>query len=102
VAGVRLYAPNLQHSISAAPGYYFLTTDTPELMRWLASRAEEAGAHLPPVSRTLQRGEPVAKRFDLHEFGTTRYLVGRTGPLRPCQSAWAGKSEQFLFGLEHE
>src|SRR3981189_1380320 len=43
VAGVRLYAPNLQHVDLAAPGYYFLTTDTPELMRWLARCAEPAG-----------------------------------------------------------
>ncbi|HDS1136557.1 TPA: FAD-dependent oxidoreductase, partial [Stenotrophomonas maltophilia] len=37
VANVRLYAPNLRSVVLAAPGYYFLTTDTPNLMRWLAS-----------------------------------------------------------------
>src|SRR5437879_7110728 len=47
VGGVRLYAPNLRHVDLAAPGYYFLTTDTPEVMRWLAARAEEAGALSP-------------------------------------------------------
>ena len=46
VAGVRLYAPNMQYVDLAAPGYYFLTTDTPEVMRWLAARAEGAGARI--------------------------------------------------------
>ncbi|PTS72002.1 FAD-dependent oxidoreductase, partial [Stenotrophomonas sp. HMWF023] len=34
VANVRLYAPNLHNVLLTAPGYYFLTTDTPNLMRW--------------------------------------------------------------------
>ena len=46
VNGVRLYAPNLQHVDLAAPGYYFLATDTPGLMRWLAARAAQAGAQI--------------------------------------------------------
>jgi digeranylgeranylglycerophospholipid reductase len=102
VAGVRLYAPNLQHVDLAAPGYYFLTTDTPELMRWLASRAEEAGAHLRyrALFREVNR---LQSGFDLHEFGTTRYLVGADGPTSAVAKALGlGKSEQFLFGLEHE
>src|ERR1700758_2995735 len=36
VDAVRLYAPNLQHVDLRAPGYYFLTSDTPEILRWLA------------------------------------------------------------------
>ena len=38
IDGVRLYAPNMRHVDLSAPGYYFLATDTPELMRWLAFR----------------------------------------------------------------
>jgi flavin-dependent dehydrogenase len=38
VEQVRLYAPNLQQVALAAPGYYFLTTDTPSVMRWLAEQ----------------------------------------------------------------
>ncbi|MGH7463144.1 MAG: NAD(P)/FAD-dependent oxidoreductase, partial [Longimicrobiales bacterium] len=29
IHGVRLYAPNLRHVDLAAPGYFFLATDTP-------------------------------------------------------------------------
>jgi len=102
VAGVRLYAPNLQHVDLAAPGYYFLTTDTPQLMRWLASLAEEAGASV--RYRALFRGATrLQSGFDLGEFGTTRFLVGADGPSSPVARALGlGKNRQFLFGLEHE
>ena len=33
VNGVRLYAPNMSAIDLAAPGYFFLATDTPRLMR---------------------------------------------------------------------
>jgi len=46
VNGVRLYAPNMSTIDLAAPGYFFLATDTPRLMRWLAGRAAQAGATL--------------------------------------------------------
>src|ERR1700750_2044729 len=36
VRGVRLYAPNARHTDHWAPGYYFLATDTPNLLRWMA------------------------------------------------------------------
>src|SRR5688572_16568425 len=38
IGEVRLYAPNLRQIALAAPGYYFLTTDTPGVMRWLAEQ----------------------------------------------------------------
>ena len=40
IPGVRLYAPNLKFVDLAAPGYYFLATDTPNVMRWLAAVTE--------------------------------------------------------------
>src|SRR6516165_6133618 len=44
VHGVRLYAPNLTHIDLFAPGYFFLTTDTAGLLRWLSDEAERASA----------------------------------------------------------
>jgi digeranylgeranylglycerophospholipid reductase len=43
--GIKLYAPNLRHVDLAASGYYFLTTDTPELMRCspVGPRKQECG-----------------------------------------------------------
>jgi flavin-dependent dehydrogenase len=46
VTAVRLYAPNLEFVDLQAPGYYFLATDTPQVMRWLAERAQQAGARI--------------------------------------------------------
>src|SRR4030095_15964088 len=44
VPGVRLYAPNMRYVDLDAPGYYFLATDTPNVIRWLAGQAPRAGA----------------------------------------------------------
>ena len=102
IDGVRLYAPNLRHFDLSAPGYYFLATDTPQLMRWLADRANEAGviiAHQTSfmAARRTQSG------FDLGEAGTTRFIVGADGPnSRVAQVLGLGRNGKFLFGVEHE
>ena len=79
IEGVRLYAPSLRHVDLAAPGYYFLATDTPQLMRWLAERAVEAGAIIAHQTSfvTAQRTQ---SGFDLGDAGTTRFIVGADGP----------------------
>ena len=46
IRGVRLYAPTLSYIDLAAPGYYFLATNTAALMQWLAEEARRAGARL--------------------------------------------------------
>src|SRR5882757_7661370 len=46
VRGVRMYAPNDRSMDLSAPGYFFQATDTPGVMRWMASEAERAGAAL--------------------------------------------------------
>jgi digeranylgeranylglycerophospholipid reductase len=102
IPGVRLYAPNLTYVDLAAPGYYFLATDTPEVMRWLARQVAAAGAHIATGSsfkdaRRLQSG------FDLAEHGTTRYLIGADGPhSRVARALALGTSSRFLVGVEYE
>lgn len=46
VERVRLYAPSLRSVLLAAPGYYFMTTDTPNLLRWLAAELCANGVDL--------------------------------------------------------
>ena len=46
IGTVRLYAPNLKSVDLCAPGYYFLTTDTANLLRWLAAEALRAGVRI--------------------------------------------------------
>jgi digeranylgeranylglycerophospholipid reductase len=102
IDGVRLYAPNLRHVDLSAPGYYFLATDTPELMRWLAARAESAGVRI--GYRTSFTGcERRPDGFDLGEHGTTRFLVGADGPSsRVAKTLKLGQNTRFLFGIEYE
>ncbi len=102
INGVRLYAPNLRHVDLAAPGYYFLATDTPKVMRWLAARAEQAGARI-VYRRLFEQAERIQSGFDLGEAGTTRFLVGADGPSsRVAKTLGLGQSTKFLFGVEHE
>jgi flavin-dependent dehydrogenase len=102
INGVRLYAPNLRHVDLAAPGYYFLATDTPRVMRWLAERAEQAGARI-AWRKSFGAAERIQSGFDLGDAGTTRFLVGADGPgSRVAKTLGLGQSTKFLFGLEHE
>ena len=102
INGVRLYAPNLRHVDLAAPGYYFLATDTPNVMRWLAERAGQAGARI-VYRRPFAQAQRVQDGFDLGDLGTTRFLVGADGPgSRVAKALGLGQSTKFLFGIEHE
>jgi digeranylgeranylglycerophospholipid reductase len=102
IDGVRLYAPNLRHVDLAAPGYYFLATDTPEVMRWLAAQTEAAGARI-AYGKSFAHAQRMQSGFDLGELGTTRFLVGADGPSSQVASAFdLGQNGKFIFGLEHE
>src|SRR5690606_33962117 len=46
IDGVRLYAPGLRSMALQRRDYYFLATDTPAVMRWLAGELERAGIEL--------------------------------------------------------
>jgi len=102
IPGVRLYAPNLCYIDLEAPGYYFLATNTPAVMRWLAAEAERAGATIAYDTafigaRRLQSG------FELDGFGATRYLIGADGPRsRVAGALHLGASKRFLAGVEYE
>ena len=102
INGVRLYAPNLRYVDLAAPGYYFLATDTPNVMRWLAAQTERAGARI-VYRKSFAHAERLQSGFDLGDVGTTRFLVGADGPgSRVAEALGLGQSTKFLFGLEHE
>ena len=44
IRGVRLYAPDDRSLDLSAPNYFFHSTNTAELMRWMAGEAQLAGA----------------------------------------------------------
>jgi flavin-dependent dehydrogenase len=102
VPGVRLYAPNMRYVDLDAPGYYFLATDTPNVIRWLASQARQAGVEL--VCGTSFTGASKTRGgYQLNGLGETRYLVGADGPnSQVAKSLALGQNEKFLFGMEYE
>ncbi len=102
ITGVRLYAPNLRYVDLEAPGYYFLATDTPKVMRWLASEAERAGAAI-AYDRAFTRVQRVQSGFNVEGFGTARFLIGADGPRsRVAGALGLGASRRFLAGVEYE
>ncbi|HXI88307.1 MAG TPA: FAD-dependent oxidoreductase, partial [Parvularculaceae bacterium] len=103
IMGARLYAPNGRHVDLSAPGYYFLATDTPAIMRWLAREAARAGADLLFGHRFTGAGiEDDLVR--LSGLGlSARYLLGADGAKsRVAEVFGLGRNSEFLFGLETE
>ena len=103
IRGVRLYSPSLRFIDLVSPGYYFLATDTPAVLRWLAGRAEAAGArlHCGVAFRGASRN-----RVGLALDGTgieTRYLIGADGARsRTARAFGLGRNRRFLLGAELE
>lgn len=90
IHGVRLYAPSLRSIDLERPGYYFLATDTPALLRWLADEARSAGADL--RTGVEWTGSPGA-----------RFLVGADGARsRVARAFGLGGNRRFLVGVEAE
>jgi flavin-dependent dehydrogenase len=103
VDGVRLYAPSLESVDLSSPGYFFLTTDTAALLRWLASEAERAGA----VLRYGSRFEGAVRHDGVFQFKghdmTARYILGADGARSAVAACFGlGCNAQFLTGLEIE
>ncbi|MGZ8580383.1 MAG: FAD-dependent oxidoreductase [Actinomycetota bacterium] len=91
IHGVRLYGPSMHWFDLDAPGYYFLATDTPALLRTMADRAEAAGAEI-----------RCDRSFDA-PMRTGRVLVGADGPRsRVARAAGLGVNRRFLAGIEAE
>lgn len=102
IPGVRLYAPNMRSIDLYAPGYHFLATNTPEVLRWMAQRAEQAGVCL-KCEAAFQGATECRGGFNLGPHGTTRYLIGADGPNSTvARMMGLGKNRAFLFGMEYE
>ena len=103
VHGVRLYSPSHSHVDLFAPGYFFLTTDTANLLRWLAREAMRAGAKILYRAR-FEGAERVDGLFRFKGLNiAARYILGADG----ARSAVArhfnlGRNTRFLTGIEVE
>lgn len=103
---VRLYAPNLRNVALQVPDYYFLTTDTPNLMRWLADEMRDQGVDLrlaQPFTQASRETSTHRGRWHLPGIGRTHWLVGADGAKsRVAQRFGMGGVRQFLYGMEYE
>jgi flavin-dependent dehydrogenase len=102
VPGVRLYAPNMRYVDLDAPGYYFLATDTPNVIRWLATQAQQAGVEL-TCGTSFTGATKIRGGYQLDGLGDTRYIIGADGPnSQVAKSLALGQNRNFLLGMEYE
>jgi digeranylgeranylglycerophospholipid reductase len=102
VPGVRLYAPNMRIVDLLAPGYYFLATDTPNVIRWLVDHAKQAGVDV-ACGASFTTATKIRGGYHLEGLDDTRYLIGADGPNSQVAKALAlGQNREFLFGMEYE
>jgi flavin-dependent dehydrogenase len=103
IRGARLYAPSLKSIDLTAPGYYFLATNTPELMRFLATQAAQAGAEIRFAARFTSAHRAGGFIEIEGANARARFLVGADGAKsRVAQAFDLGRTRKFLVGLEAE
>ena len=103
VPAVRLYTPSLRSVDLVSPGYAFYTTRTPDLLRWMAREARDAGARV----LTATRFDGARRDGDLIRLAgidiSTRFLVGADGARSRVAAAFGlSANRTFLTGLEVE
>lgn len=102
VERVALYSPRMQRLSLQSPGYYFLTTDTPRLMRWLADELRDSGVDL-RLGQAFHDATPFKEGWRVDRVGTTRCLVGADGARsRVARQAGLAQATEFLNGIEYE
>lgn len=99
---VRMYAPNLRSVLLAAPDYYFLTTDMPNLLRWLADELRASGVDL-RLRQSFTDALRTSEGWQVSGAGHSRYLVGADGARsRVAQRTGLGRVRDTLYGIERE
>ena len=102
IRGVRLYGSRLASIALDSPGYFFLATDTPNLMRWLIKRATEAGVDV-RLGTLFTGARRQAGGFAVDDVGRARFIVGADGPTsKVARTFELGTNREFLFGIEAE
>ena len=104
---VRLYAPNLKSVDLASPGYFFLATNTPDLLRWFAEETRQTGAEIlvdTAFAAARAAGGRIAVETTAEDIALrARYLVGADGARSTVAEAFGlGSNRHYLVGVEAE
>ena len=103
VYGIRLYSPSLKCIDLFSPGYYFLTSDTRALLRWMQAEAARAGAHMLNKTRLTSAHRVGGAIILPHVNIRCRYLVGADGAKSTVARLFGlGRNSRFLLGMEAE
>ncbi len=100
---IRLYSPSLRHLDLVSEDYFFCTTDTPNLMRYLLDQTKAAG-----VDVKLDCGFKSAQNSDDGFYipnadVTTKFIIGADGAKSVVAEFFGFKRpEKFLIGTEYE
>ncbi|MEZ5691051.1 MAG: NAD(P)/FAD-dependent oxidoreductase [Rickettsiales bacterium] len=103
ITDVKLFAPNLKHIDLTTDDYFFLTTDTPALMKYLSDEAEKAGATIlydTPYENAAHKNDEI--EVNNGSF-FCKFLIGADGPRSKVAEDFSlGKNTKFLLGAEAE
>ncbi len=103
VRDVRLFAPNLKYIDLQAADYFFLTTDTPALMRYFSDEAEKAGATIlydTPYENAVEKNGNIEVNNGAF---SCKFLIGADGPRSKVADHFnLGQNTKFLLGAEAE
>jgi digeranylgeranylglycerophospholipid reductase len=103
INGVRLYSPALDWIDLYSPGYYFLATDMPGLMRWQLQQAKTAGVKIYFESPYKTSEYLDSRHVFTNENIKCRYLVGCDGARsRVAKQYNLGRNRDYLIGIEAE
>jgi len=100
---VRLYAPSHRHVELRCNGYYFLATDTAELMRFLADETRRAGAEI-RFGSAFTGAAGINGTLKLDEMDVAcRFLVGADGAhSKVARAMGLDTNTRLLKGVEWE
>ena len=103
VKDVRLFAPNLKYIDLQAPDYFFLTTDTPAMMKYFSDEASSAGATIlydTPYESAVEKNGIIEVNGGAF---TCKFLIGADGPRSKVADHFnLGQNTKFLLGAEAE
>lgn len=103
INGIRLYAPNMSSFDLHSDNYYFLATDTGQLLDWMARQVKISGG-IVRCNQTAQNITKEGQQYHLHDQNiSSSYLVGADGAKSTVAKQFnLGKNRHFLLGAEYE